>query len=260
MATSVLGLRLGKLGKLELGKKFSAQAAQLKAERENATLCSVLTKRNERAGAYFTEQDIFQSKGIIDTIYKRVPEKDWPKLKPQHDAIPDDDHFERAVETVNDGLTGRFIEEQQAGIAGQIQRELERIEEKKAAYHRDLRANDARKRVVKEMAQDYVSAMNKIKHSDWSEAVKLAEQERTTKEYSARANAYLKERPVRPLDPSILNPSNHSNLISLRNLTDGNAAKITWKMESRDWDREGGRAVAPFRVDENGVCHFPADK
>ena len=49
MATSVLGLGLGKLGKLELGKKFSAQSAQLKAERENATLCSVLTKRNERA-------------------------------------------------------------------------------------------------------------------------------------------------------------------------------------------------------------------
>lgn len=244
MATSVLGLGLGKLGKLELAAKLNAHGAKLKTERENAALCSVLKRRNESAGEFFTAEDVFQSKGIIETIKTRVPKKDWPELKPQHEDIPDDDHFERAATTIDDRLTSDFINGQQADIAGQT----ERIEAEKAAYHRDLRANGSRKRTINEIARDYVSAMNKIKQSDWSEAVKLAEQKRTTEEYSARAKAYLAERPVRPLDPSIFS------------LNKDAVAKRTWKMESRDWDREGGRKVSPIMVDKKGVCHLPTDE
>lgn len=237
MATSIPG-QLGHLFALDGRKLLTSsedagkQKATDRAEKELGKLNAVLARRQENGGEFFPQTDVFQSKGIVKTIEARTPDqKNWPEMKPAHEDIPDNDHFERAGTHINDQLTSDFI-----------RRQREDIKQGKAIYGRDKRFNESQKRVCRDMAQEYLETQRKIQQSSWSKTEKEAAIKESFERFRARANAYVRENPERRLE-------------SFEGI-EPNA----WEMESRDWSRAGGRKVAPIMVDKKGVCHIPADE
>lgn len=234
MATSVTGQLSHLFGVnsrkwLTSSEHAQQQKAADRAEKELEKLHTVLAKRQEKSGEFFPFRDIFHSKGIIKTIEARTPNaKDWPEMKPEHGHIPDNEHFERACTRINDQLTSDFIH-----------RQREDIERGKAIYKRDIRSNESRKRVCREMAQDYLDTQRKIQTASWSEGEKIAALKESSESFRARANAYVRENPERPLE-------------SFEGMRPN-----AWTMESREWSRAGGRQVEPIRVNKSGVCDLP---